>query len=337
MKAWQYTTATGGLEKNLKLTTLPLPTLSPVHSAAEVLIQVLSAALNPADYKLPELGLVSHAIIRTPAVPGMDFCGRVVKATSTVDSLRIGELVFGRIDASQHGTLAEYIAAPARMCTPLPTGVDPDIGATLGVAGLTAYKVIAPHVKPGDKVFINGGSGGTGTFGIQIAKALGCQVTVSCSTGKVALCRSLGADEVIDYTTTDVEQALKEGGLAFALCVDNVGSPAGLYKAADAFLLPGAKFVQVGVAMGWASAKTLVSRWITPAVLGGGKRPYELFSLRGQMQAEQEQLAKWVAEGKVKPVVEQVFAFGEAPQAFEKLKGGRCAGKVVVRVVKREA
>ncbi|KAK4149916.1 hypothetical protein C8A00DRAFT_18473 [Chaetomidium leptoderma] len=332
MKAWQYSATTGGIEKNIVLNdAVPLPTVSSRLGDAELLIRVLAASLNPADYKGPELGFIARAVIRTPATPGMDFCGRVVQATRTVDDFGIGDLVFGRIDAQQHGTMAEYIVAPTKACAPVPEGLSVDDAAALGVAGMTAYHGIAPNVKPGDKVFLNGGSGGTGTMGIQIAKALGCHVTVTCSPGKADLCRSLGADEVIDYTSTDVSQALKAKGQVFSLVVDNVGTPDDLYKAADDFLLPNGKFVQVGGPLNLNAAKMVTSRMMLPSFLGGGKSKYEVYNVR-HGPADLRQLGRWVAEKKIKVVIEETFGLEDLPRAFEKLKKGRNAGKLVVHV-----
>lgn len=141
MRAWQYSSATGGLEKNLVLNeSAPVPTVSSRLGDAELLVRVLSAALNPADYKVPELGIIARAIVHTPATPGMDFCGRVVQATQTVDDFAIGDLVFGRIDAQQHGTTAEYIAVPTKACARVPEGVAVDEAASIGVAAMTEYR-----------------------------------------------------------------------------------------------------------------------------------------------------------------------------------------------------
>lgn len=188
-----------------------------------------------------------------------------------------------------------------------------------------------PHVKAGDKVFINGGSGGTGTFGIQIAKILGCHVTVSCSSGKADLCRSLGADELIDYNSTDVSEALKAKGQAFTLVVDNVGSPATLYKAANDFLQPTGRFVQVAAGFDAHSVKTITPRLLWPGFLGGGKRKYELFVMRPNRE-DLKQLGTWVADKKVRVVIGEPYAFGDVPKAFEKLKTGRTTGKLVIHV-----
>ncbi|KAK5001421.1 hypothetical protein LTR28_012666, partial [Elasticomyces elasticus] len=103
----------------------------------------------------------------------------------------------------------------------LPNSVDPIDAATISIAGLTAYQSIVPKVKKGDKVFINSGSGGTGVFGIQIAKALGCHVTTTCSTANVELCRSLGADDILDYKNKTIVKALKASKHKFDYVVDN--------------------------------------------------------------------------------------------------------------------
>ncbi|KAK4098116.1 NAD(P)-binding protein [Parathielavia hyrcaniae] len=329
MRAWQYSTAAGGLEKHLSLhDSVPLPRML---GDSDLLIQVVAASINPADYKVPELGIVARAVIHTPATPGMDFCGRVVQAAKTVDAFAIGDLVFGRLGPQQHGSLGEYIVAPATACAHVPDGVAPEEAATVGVAGITQYQCIAPNVKPGDKVLINGGSGGTGTFGIQIAKALGCHVTTTCSPGKADLCRSLGADAIIDYTSTDVSQALRSQGQVFALVVDNAGLPDDLYKAADDFLVPEGRFVQVGGPMSLGALKTVTSRLLRPAFLGGGRRKFVMYNI-ATSQADLRVLGQWMAEKKIRAVIEETYEMGDVPRAFERLKTGRTAGKLVVRV-----
>ncbi|KXX73148.1 Reticulon-4-interacting protein 1, mitochondrial, partial [Madurella mycetomatis] len=300
MKAWQYSTATGGIQNHLVLNdSVALPTLSSRLGDAELLVRVLSASINPADYKVPSWRRCACRDPHPRLLRAMDFVGRVVQATRTVDEFAIGDLVFGRIDAQQHGTCAEYVVVPTKACARVPDGVSVDEAAAIGVAGITAYQTISPNVKPGDKVFLNGGSGGTGTFGIQIAKARGCHVTVSCSPAKADLCRSLGADEIIDYTAVDVSQALKAKGQIFALVVDNVGAPENLYKAADDFLLPHGKFVQVGGSVSLSSAKTIASRLLIPSFLGGGKNKYELYTIKHGPE-DLKQLGQWVAEKKIK-------------------------------------
>ncbi|CCC12667.1 unnamed protein product [Sordaria macrospora k-hell] len=339
MRAWQYSQTTGGLEQNLVLKDdVHVPTLSPRVGDNELLIEVLSASINPSDYKVAELPLnLGRAVVRTPATPAWDFCGRVVKTTNTVDNFRVGEIVFGRQPPTQQGACGQYIVASAKACASLPSGVDVDEAASIPCAGLTAYQTIAPNVKPGDKVFLNGGSGGVGSFGIQIAKALGCHVTVSCSAAKAEQCKALGADEIIDYTAVDVCQALRERGQVFKLAVDNVGLPAELYKAGDDYLLPDGKFVQVGGPMSLAAVSSTMSRLLRPSFLGGGKRKFQLYTLTSDQHQDLTILGQMVAEGKVKPVIEHTYDFEDVPTAFGDLRKGKTHGKLVIHVSDKRA
>ncbi|KAH9216593.1 hypothetical protein DL95DRAFT_424523 [Leptodontidium sp. 2 PMI_412] len=331
MKAWQYSSSSGALEKTIHLVpNATKPTLNPTKP--EMLVQVTSMSLNPADYKLAEMGFLGNIVMSKPASPGMDFSGRVVTLGQETDVFKIGDVVFGRLESTQFGTLGQFVVAAYDGCAVLPEGVDVDHAAGVGTAGLTAYQTIVPNVKAGDRVFINGGSGSVGAFGIQIAKAVGCHVTVSCSTAKMELCKLYGADEAIDYTTTDVTQKLIENGLVYSLVVDNVGaSPTDLYTSADKFLLPAGKFVQVGGSASLETAKVYMSRLFLPRILGGGSRKFEAFFTRNSRD-DLERIAGWIIDGKVKVPVEQVFEYGDVPKAIELLKGGKSKGKIIVHV-----
>ena len=332
MKASLFSSTSGGLEKHLKLN----PTASPPPSTLapeEVSVEVISMSLNPVDYKLAELPVVGGYIVPKPASPGLDYCGRVVSAGAALKStLQHGQLVFGRLDSPvKFGTLGQFIIASRAGCVELPSGVDIDHAAAVGTAALTAYQCIVPNIKAGDKVFINGGSGGTGIFGIQFAKVKGCHVTTSCSTPNVQLCKDLGADEVIDYRTTNVSQELKARGTQFALVVDNVGEPDDLYKTADHFLMQSGKYLQVGVPVSLNGVYSLLSRLGWPALLGGGKRKLEMFQAKNSKD-DFEQIGQWMKEGKVKAVIDSTFELEDAAKAYEKLKTGRARGKIIVHV-----
>lgn len=182
MRAWQWTQCHDTLENAIQLNdSAPLPTSKRSLGPGESLIQVYAAALNPVDYKLPELPVVGRMAIPKPATPGLDFAGQVVEV-GTDCNVKVGHMVFGKLEPKQSfGTLGEYIIGAKAGTIPLPDGILTEQAATVGVCGLVTYQALAPNVKSGDRVFINGGSGGTGTFAIQIAKALGCYVTTTCS------------------------------------------------------------------------------------------------------------------------------------------------------------
>lgn len=182
MRAWQWLACTTTLEESIHMNeSAPLPTENRPLSSGESLIQVYAAALNQVDYKLAELPVVGRMAIPKPATPGLDFAGKVMRVGPDCN-VSVGQMVFGKLEPRQQfGTLGEYIIGSNAGTVPIPQGVTTDEAATLGVCGLVTYQCIAPNVKSGDRVLINGGSGGTGTFAIQIAKALGCQVTTTCS------------------------------------------------------------------------------------------------------------------------------------------------------------
>ena len=339
MKAWQFSQTTGGIEKNLKLNnSASLPPKANSLAADQVLVKVLSASLNPVDHKFAETPVLGSLIIKKPSSPAIDFAGRVVasgpnsKKVSTED-LKSDQLVFGRLESpTQFGTLAEYTIVPRSGCVPLTEGVSVDDAACIGTAALTAYQCIVPNIKSGDRVFINGGSGGVGSFGIQIAKVKGCYVVTSCSGVNVELCKSLGADEVIDYKSKDVVAELKKLP-KLDLVVDNVGTPSQMYWQAHNFTKAGTKYVQVGGGLSLGEIYELLSRMMWPRFLGGGQRPFEFLGLANNYDQFQE-IAGWMAQGKVKALIDEVYGMEDKGpvKAFERLRTGRAKGKIVVRV-----
>ena len=333
MKAWQFSAAAGGIENNMKLNNKATPPPAKL-SPDQVFIEVISMSLNPVDYKVPELPLAGRFAITKPASPGLDYCGRVIGTGSSV-YVKPGQIVFGRLESpTQFGSLAECIVVKRAGAVPLPDGINPDHAAAVGTAGLTAYQSITRYVKPGERAFINGGSGGTGTFGIQIVKAIGCHVTTSCSTPNIQLCKDLGADEVIDYKTTDLVEELRAKGQGFSLIVDNVGSPFGLYEESHHFLKEGSRYIQVGAVMSLSGLYSIFTRSFWPTYFGGGKRSFSFILVQTNYD-DYAQLAQWMKEGKVRPVIDTVFDFEKGNEAYQKLKTGRAKGKIVVRVTER--
>ncbi|KAI1811825.1 NAD(P)-binding protein [Poronia punctata] len=347
MPAWLYANAGNNLATALKLDPHARRPPTPLPSD-RALVRVTHASLNPADYKVPEMGrIASYLYARSSSIsPGMDFAGVIEEinptttttttTTSSSPALKKGDKVYGRIYGTSFGPLGTYVQPAISSIIKLPPSVSPADASTLGTAAGTAYQAIAPYVVPGrgDEVFINGGSGGVGTYAIQIAaRALGCVVTASCSSRNISLCKDLGAGSVIDYTTspTAVLDALRARGRVFRLVVDNVASP-GLYEHAAEYTVPDATYVQIGGGFSMTDMSLLTRRTVLPAFLGGGKRKFR-FLLLQQRQDELAQLGQWLEEGKIRAVIDgDVFAFEDVPKAFEKLKTGRTRGKIVVKV-----
>lgn len=330
MRAAQWRSISGGIEKNLITTSsAKLPKNADPLRKETALVKVSYASLNHLDYKVAELPCGS-ALFAKPATPGLDFSGTVV--STSLDGLQPGQRVFGRTEPPVGGTLAEYVVVGKAGVAALPDGVSLRDAACVGICGVTAVQTLAPYVKPGCKVLINGGSGGVGVFAIQVAKALGCShVAVVCSSSNADLCRSLGADAVIDYKVGDLVTKLKESGEVYDHILDAVFGNPELYWQSEHYLAPKGIYVAVGLPLRCATFKTLFAIHLLPKFLGGGKRKFVFHSVTGNPE-HFVQVARWIGEGKVKPVIEEQFDLEDAAAAYGRLKAGRTKGKLVVRV-----
>lgn len=283
------------------------------------------------DYKAPEFAFGRYmAMGKGPWIPACDYAGTVV--TTNLPHVQPGNKVAGCTAVPIFGTLAEYaVIEGAENVAKLPEAVDLKDAATLAVAAQTAMHSIVPYVKEGSKVIIYGASGGTGTFGIQIAKILGCIVTAVCSGPKVELCKSLGADNVIDYKSNDVMQELKKGGLQYDLIVDNVAVGGPIYTESHHYLKKTGRYVTIAAGPDLSSVIGMVQIMAQPACLGSSRR-ISGFVGRKSDGEELVKLACWVRDGKLKPFIEKVYSLDEAAGAFKQLKSGRTCGKLVVKV-----
>ena len=311
-----------GAPEVLKLEQIPKPTAAD----DEVLVKVHAASVNPLDWHYmrgsPYImrlgsGLGAPADIRM----GVDFAGTVEAVGKNVTRFKPGDEVFG----GRGGALAEYITVrESRAIVLKPANVTFDQASSVGIAGVTALQALRDkgHLKPGQKVLINGVSGGVGTFAVQIAKSLGAEVTGVCSTRNVDLVRSLGADQVIDYT----QQNFTEGTQRYDLILDNVGNhPLLHYKRV---LNPGGTVVMVGGPKGdWVGplGRPIKGLLLEPFVDEGF-----IMIMAELNQADLTVLSELMQEGKVTPVIDRRYALSEARAAIAYLEEGRARGKVVV-------
>ncbi|PTB68468.1 NAD(P)-binding protein [Trichoderma citrinoviride] len=334
MQAWQLA-APGTIEETLKLIDNAAKPALPLHKG-QILVEVVSAGLNPADYKTVEMGFFSRAILSFPKTPGMDLSGRVVATADDVEDVKAGDVVLVRLDPTKApGALSQYVVAERDGYAVLPADFDLDVAAGAPTTAMTAYQTIKPYVEKGSKIFINGGSGGVGTFGIQIGKALGCHVAVSCSTKKKELCEKLGADEIFDYKAGDLVTQLKQSGQVFDLIVDNVGSSLpGLYQQSKHYLKSGGAYVLVGGSASLSSIKGVTMAKFVPSFLGGGRNKLVTY-MTSNNHDDLAQIAQWLGEGAIKTIIDATFEFDEAAQAYAHLKKGSSGGKVIVHVSKK--
>lgn len=225
----------------------------------------------------------------------------------------------------------EYIVAQREECALLLAGVSYVDGAAIGTAGMASLQSIMSYLEEGGDVFINGKSCDVGTFGIQFARVLGAKTIVtSCSASSQELCTGLGATEIIDYRNTDVAEILRSKGELFGLVGDFIGLPTNLYKNSNGFLKPGGQYV-LGLHTNPAGIASLISSYLQPGFLGGGKRPYLLLHCQSRRK-DFELIGRGMADGMVKAVIDSTYKWDAVPEAFKKLKGGRAKGKIVVLV-----
>jgi len=335
MFAWQHTSSAGGVDKHLKYTeSVPLPDQPP----GSVLVKVLRTSLNPVDYKMHEIPLL-HRFIGHPASLGGDFVGRVVES-SGMAGFESGDLVVGKLrPLKKHGTLAEYITVMPDRKEPMVKVDEPgafrklDELAGIPTAGTTALRSLK-GVPTGGRVFINGGSGGTGMYGVQIAKHMGLEVVVTCSARNEAFVRGLGADEVIDYTKVNVVDALKESvrraGRKFDRIIDNVGSNPDIYWNTPAYLIDAGLFIIVGAPVAASSFFNLMKIFCWPRILGGGKNDVRVL-WTPPVADELKEVADLMLDGKIRTEMES-FPLEQVPDAVRRMKSGRTTGKIVVKM-----
>jgi NADPH:quinone reductase-like Zn-dependent oxidoreductase len=293
-----------------------------------LLVRVRASSANPVD--LFALTPVAHLQRgRKPAIVGTDFAGTVESVGRRVTRYQPGDEIFGGV----RGAFAEYAAiAEDGAAARIPAGVSFEDAGTLAVAGTTALQAVRDHggVARGQRVLINGASGGVGTFAVQIARAFGAEVTAVCSTRNVELLRGLGADHVVDYMRDDL--ARSAGG--FDLVLDVAGNRswsecARLLKRGGTFVGVGAAGVQHGRGGGMRAIRHFLDVRIRS--IGGGKKVVVLFiaKLNGP---DLETLGELVESGRVKPVIDRRYDLTGVAEALLYLDAGHSMGKVAIAI-----
>lgn len=313
--------AYGGPEK-LAVADVPRPDVAPDR----VLVRVRAASVNPVDWHFlrgDPFVVRIVAGLRRPKTPvrGVDVSGTVEGVGAEVAGLAPGDEVFG----TARGSFAEYAVADEDLATK-PAGLTFEQAATLGVAGATAWEAVCKHgpVEAGQRVLVNGASGGVGTFAVQIAKARGAHVTGVCSTGNLALVRGLGADEVVDYTSEDFTRTGP-----YDVVLDNVGNR----KLAEvrSALAPEGTLVVVaggkGVPLIGGLSRTVHARALGPFV---GQRLATFIA--EPTKAVLVALKELVEDGKLTPVIDRTYPLEQTADAMRYAEAGHARGKVVVTV-----
>ena len=294
----------------------------PAPDADEVLVKVLAISVNPADWHSmrgkPLFSRATLGLLRPKhRILGVDIAGQVEALGSGVSQFKPGDEVYANLLDHGYGGFAEYVSVPGDVMSLKPEDLTFEEAAAVPMAAVTALQGLRHHgaIRPTQNVLINGASGGVGTFAVQIAKSYGAEVTGVTSTRNIDLVRSLGADHVVDYTTTDFARS----GRRYDLILDTVGnrSVPDLKRA----LAEGGKAAVTGF--------TSVAKLMGVSLRGG--KDVAMVSAHVATK-DPELLSELIEDGKVRPQIDRRYPFAEIPAAIAYLEQGRARGKVVVGV-----
>lgn len=300
----------------------------PLPEDNRLLVKVHAASVNALDWHVmrgkPMLVRLSEGL-RKPKDPrlGVDLAGRVEAVGSKVTQFQVGDEVFGR----GPGAFAEYACPREDSVVLKPTQMTFEAAAAVPIAALTALQSLRDngHIQPGQKVLVNGAGGGVGTFAVQIAKALGAEVTAVCSTQNVDMVRSIGADHVIDYTQADFTRTGQRYDLILGV---NGFHPMSAYRRA---LHPTGRYVMVG-----ASGDHMIQALFQSMLLGPVISRKKGQKMGGMMATPTQKdlafLKELLEAGKIVPVIDRRYPLREVPDAIRYLEEGHARGKVVITV-----
>lgn len=291
----------------------------------EVLVRVVAAGLHVGDSfgvrGAPFAMRVVSGLFRPKrGIPGFDLAGRVEAVGGGVEGFRVGDEVFG----AHHGTCAEYVSARANELALKPASLSFEEAAAIPTSGFAALRGLRDvgKVQPGQRVLINGASGGVGTFAVQIAKALGAEVTAVCSATNAELVRSIGADHVIDYGKEDFTR----GDRGYELVLDNIENRS-MWDCLRAVTPDGMLILNSGTG---AHGFELLVRLFRPIVVN----PFVLQKLRRYVSAPKHEdlvaLAQLVESGKLRSVIDSTYPLRDTAAALRHIEAGHVRGKVVV-------
>jgi len=310
----------------------------PEPGPGELLVRVHAAGVNPLDYKIRDGAVKVLLPFSFPLILGTDLAGDVEAIGPGVTKFTVGDAVYSRLDNDRIGAFAEYAVVRESAAARKPARLDYTQSASLPLVGLTAWQALIEiaRLRAGQKVLIHAGSGGVGTFAIQLAKHLGAQVTTTASARNRALVTSLGADVAIDYQTSRFEAVATDQDVV----LDTQGGDT-LLRSFEA-VKPGGVVVTIGgrpdgkFARAWGLGLPLV--WLLGFLNRkvdrlAREKPAHFEYLFMRASGEQlERIGALVDQGVIKPVLDKTFPLAAAAEAISYVQSGRAVGKVVIRV-----
>lgn len=318
----------------MRLAEVPTPEINEY----EVLAEIHAASINPIDFKIRDGKMKLLIQYKMPLILGNDFSGVVVKVGEKVTRFKVGDEIYARPRKSKIGTFAEYISIHEDDIALKPKNLSFEEAASIPLVGLTSYQALHDimQLQKGQKILIHAGSGGVGTFAIQLAKVMGATVATTASEAGANLVTSLGADKVINYKKESFEAILKNYDAVF----DTLGGKT-LEKSFE-IIKNGGKIVSVS---GWPNArfakeygsgfyKTLLFSVASHKLTSLEKKYHAQYSFLF-MKPSGEQLriiADLIEAGKIKPVIDRTFSFEDAQKAMEYAESGRAKGKIIVKM-----
>lgn len=324
-----------GKTDQLEFKDIPRPTIKP----NEILVQIYAVGLNPIDYMIPKGNFKPIIKLELPVVMGSDLAGVVVEVGNIVTRFKPGDAVFASIFDLGNGSLAEFAAVPESAAAIKPLNLDFVQAASIPMVGLTSWQALKERASlmPGQKVFIPAGSGGIGTFAIQLAKRLGAIVGTTTSTANVDLVKRLGADEIVDYKKQEFEDVLKDYDVVLGTVRgDGIEKSLQILKSKSSIVSligpPDAAFARArGMNFFMKILFSLISaKIIRLARKRGIEYSFMFVNPDGRQLAE---IGKLLEMEHIIPVIDKVVTFDQTKEALAYLEDGRAKGKVVVKMI----
>lgn len=318
----------------MRLAEIPAPEIGEY----EILAEIHAASINPVDFKIRDGKVKLLVKYQMPLILGNDFSGVVVKVGAKVTRFKVGDEIYARPRKSKIGTFAEYIAIHEDDIALKPKNLSFEEAASIPLVGLTSYQALTDilQLQKGQKILIQAGAGGVGTFAIQLAKLMGATVATTASEAGANLVKSLGADKVINYKTEKFEEILKNydavfdtlGGETLEKSFNVVKNGGNIVSVSG---LPNARF---GKEYGSGFFKTMLFSAASHKLTALEKKHHVQYTFLF-MKPSGEQLriiANYIETGKIKPVIDRIFPFEDAQKAMEYAELGRAKGKIILKI-----